>query len=994
MHGMPGMPKIYFEGCMKKFVKRILLAVGALLLLLVVAVGIVLAVVDPNDYRDEISEAAYQATGRQIELAGPISLKIFPRLGISAEDVKLAAAQGGSEKPLLSLHELSLRMAILPLLTGSVQIDTVVLDGLTVNLLTDKNGVNNWDVPAAAGAKPVEAPKESEKKEDVPLTPEEAEKRVNAILSSRISAIIITNCSVSYINQQAGQDYLLRLKTLSLKDVGLDRDIACALDVEAEDRKAAMQGALALEGSIRYMLREQDIFFDLRKVTLSGVVPQLEGRQQLDGSFKGKMGLADMAGALEATIKHNNAGIALNTTFGLEPGIKAEGKLALDAKPAALMRMLKIEGAPAGASPLDTFTGSAAFAFADNLIKVGNLDLKLGNNDLTVKSPGIQARLDDTGKSAYPVSALSMQLEAGAVPASFIKMAGLALTPPQGHMQTLALSTKVDLNGSVITIAPFELDLDKKTMLLSVPKLTLVQDATGKSAIPLAKAQGSLSLTGNPAPYMQMAGAGAKGGQTFSKLDAGLKLDLNGSDLKINDFKVLLDKDLLAFTIPSFVSRLNLSKDALFPMSTLSASASIKAKPRTLMDMFGVEMETSDPNVLRDFSASLGLDLSNGQLKINGLKANLDTTTLSGTGDILLPGAKNLPKGSLASVKSNLQLGVLNLDRYLAPEKAEDKKAGQQDDKASEGQTGSKPASEKGPLQDSPLAKVYADLTLGMQKLTVKKADIEKINLQITMDKGVVTLKKGQLNAFNGSLNATARAALAQPKPDMAVTASLQKLNLGKALVTFANENRLDGAMDANVNVTFKGLDGDSILKTLNGKGKLDLKNGAVQNMSLIPAGIGGDLGKYSQSRYEFRDVDASFTFIDGKLVNDHVNASGVTTRLEGVGSIILATGELDYKGAIYGKNGEELPILAGGPVNKLWVKVDTEGVAKIAARKASEKAKEELQKKAAPVEAKAEEKKQEVQRKVDTKVTEQKERAEEKVNTGIQKGLDKLFKR
>ncbi|MDL2285139.1 AsmA family protein [Desulfovibrio sp. OttesenSCG-928-F07] len=928
---------------MKKLLKRIFIGVGAVLLLLIIAVGVLLVVIDPNDYRDEISEAAYQATGRKIELGGPLELKILPRLAISAQNVKLAAAEGFGTEPLLSLNELSLRMAILPLLKGSVQIDTVVLDGLKVALVTDKNGKNNWDVPAAessatASEAATETPVQGEagnvpSEPEAPLTPEEAEKRINAILSSRITAIIISKCSVSLINQQAGQDYYLYLESLSLSDVGLDRDITAHLNVLAEDRKAAMKAKLVLDGTLKYMLREQEVFFDLKKVTLNGEVPQLDGSQSLTGAFSGNFSLASMSGKLDAALKHAHAGLDLKTDFALEPAIKAGGNISLNASPAGLMRMLKMEGELTNAAPLASFAAKTEFDFSGNTIDAGGLELVLGQNkDIVLRAPVLNAVLDDSGKLATPLSKLNIHLVAQAAPAALTQMAGVATT----------------------------------------------------------------------------------GKQTLSKLAANVTVALNGNNLKVSDFTAEIDKDTLALSIPAFSTKL--TTGAALPVADLSTTVSLKAKPRVLMDVFGIEMQTTDPNVLRDFSASLALDLKNYELKLNNLKAKLDDTTLAGMADIKLPGSKNMQSGRLATVSSNIQLGTINLDRYLAPKteaKAEAEPKAEPDKPA----TSASAQKQKGPLQDSALEKVYADITLGMQKLTVSEIDIEKVHLQVLMDKGVVTLKKGQLRAFDGQLNATARAALAQSVPDFKIAADVDKLNLGKALVALADEKRLDATGLVDLDIAFKGMDTDTILQSLTGKGKLLFKNGSVRNLFSLPTGVAaGDLSKYSKTNYDFRDIDASFTFIDGKLVNDHVNIHAGVTELIGVGSIILASGELDYKGTIHGPNGEEIPVLAGGPVKKLWVKLDTDEAAKIAARKAAEKAKEELNekykldekkkkaeedaaRKKAELDAKAAAKKAELEAKaakekaeLEAKAAKEKERAKEKVNDKIQQGIGKLL--
>ena len=75
---------------MNEFVKRIITIVGAVagLVAVLIAVGIVflITVVDPNDYKAQVEDAAKQG---QIELKiqGDLAWQFFPRLGVSIENL-------------------------------------------------------------------------------------------------------------------------------------------------------------------------------------------------------------------------------------------------------------------------------------------------------------------------------------------------------------------------------------------------------------------------------------------------------------------------------------------------------------------------------------------------------------------------------------------------------------------------------------------------------------------------------------------------------------------------------------------------------------------------------------------------------------------------------------------------------------------------------------------------------------------------------------------
>ena len=59
---------------MNKTVKWILIGVGALVGLLILIALCIPLLIDPNDYKDKISQAVEQQTGRELSMPGEINL--------------------------------------------------------------------------------------------------------------------------------------------------------------------------------------------------------------------------------------------------------------------------------------------------------------------------------------------------------------------------------------------------------------------------------------------------------------------------------------------------------------------------------------------------------------------------------------------------------------------------------------------------------------------------------------------------------------------------------------------------------------------------------------------------------------------------------------------------------------------------------------------------------------------------------------------------------
>ncbi|HSN70955.1 MAG TPA: AsmA family protein, partial [Steroidobacteraceae bacterium] len=124
--------------------RRIIVIIAGLLALLVLAVAILIATFDPNDFRDEIEARVAERIGRDLQLRGDISLSLFPWLAITTGDARLANPEGFGPEPFLALEGLRIGVRLLPLLAGRLEIGEIVLEAPRLQLVTDAEGRTNW----------------------------------------------------------------------------------------------------------------------------------------------------------------------------------------------------------------------------------------------------------------------------------------------------------------------------------------------------------------------------------------------------------------------------------------------------------------------------------------------------------------------------------------------------------------------------------------------------------------------------------------------------------------------------------------------------------------------------------------------------------------------------------------------------------------------------------------------------------------------------------
>lgn len=245
-----------------------------LLLLLVAAVLILPKVIDPNDHKQEIIAAVKEQTGRDLALNADLQLSVFPWLGVETGDVVLGNAQGFGNDPFAKVRELGLRVKVLPLFSGQVEVDTLVLDGLALNLSVDKSGRNNWD--DLAGDK--SADKQGAKSAD--------EASSDAGFALHIQGVKITDAQVSWNDQRSGDAYVL--SNLHLTSGAITSGVPVPLEAGflLESTQPARQMRLDIKGKLTFDEGAQRL-----------AIPDLGVDVQLQGDGLPSEGLAIALGA-------------------------------------------------------------------------------------------------------------------------------------------------------------------------------------------------------------------------------------------------------------------------------------------------------------------------------------------------------------------------------------------------------------------------------------------------------------------------------------------------------------------------------------------------------------------------------------------------------------------------------------------------------------------------------------------------------------------------
>ena len=132
--------------------RKLLIAVLAMLGVLLAAVLVLPAVIDWNSHKGMIAARISAATGRAVSLEGDISLSLFPTPKVSVAGARLANPPGFALPDMATLKRLDVTVALMPLLGGRVQVESLTFIEPVFVFETATTGAFNWEFE---GTRPV-----------------------------------------------------------------------------------------------------------------------------------------------------------------------------------------------------------------------------------------------------------------------------------------------------------------------------------------------------------------------------------------------------------------------------------------------------------------------------------------------------------------------------------------------------------------------------------------------------------------------------------------------------------------------------------------------------------------------------------------------------------------------------------------------------------------------------------------------------------------------
>jgi AsmA protein len=336
-------------------------------------------------------------------------------------------------------------------------------------------------------------------------------------------------------------------------------------------------------------------------------------------------------------------------------------------------------------------------------------------------------------------------------------------------------------------------------------------------------------------------------------------------------------------------------------------------------------VQTTDPKALDRVAFSANIDAGAKNVSISDGKLDLDESKMNFTfkaSDFTRP-----------NVAFDVALDQIDADRYLPP--STEKKPAEQ--------TGS----EKTAVNYAPLRRLILDGRLKIGKATIDKAKLENINLQVQAKDGIIKLDPLTFNLYQGDAAVKSILNVAKDVPVSDINLVVNKVQAGPLLRDVMDKDILEGVARADVTLSMTGDDAAAIKKTLNGKGELVFKDGAIKGIDLAGMvrnakaafGLAEKLKEKPQT--DFAELAVPFSITDGVFNTPQTSLQAPLLRVLAAGKADLVKDTLDFRvepklvGTLKGQGDEKqragllVPVLVTGSFSDPKFRPDLKAVAK-----------------------------------------------------------------
>ncbi|WP_170423004.1 AsmA family protein [Ruegeria arenilitoris] len=360
-----------------------------------------------------------------------------------------------------------------------------------------------------------------------------------------------------------------------------------------------------------------------------------------------------------------------------------------------------------------------------------------------------------------------------------------------------------------------------------------------------------------------------------------------------------------------------------------------------------------------------------GRISLRNMVAQLDDNRLTGEADIVI--------SDPPQITARLDAGDLDLSRF-------------NDGAATGGASQASPATPQNegwstaPIDASALALANGKIRLKANSIAVPGLTLGPSDLTLNLDRSRAVLQMNPATLFSGQLNGQV---VANNRNGLSVGGNLTAdgINVQQALSTLGGIERLSGTGSGSFEFLGVGQTEDQIMRSLSGKGRVDVGRGVISGFDLdrLMGRGGGEAGTTA-----FNSLSASFNIDQGVLRNDDLLMSLDNFRADGSGRVGIGNRDIDYLFTpvalrANSGNGIAVPVRIVGPWSNPSIRPDLTKVIEAAAEGKAKELEDEAKQKVF----------EKVGNELDTTITDSdqiEDAIKNKLEDELNKGLLKLF--
>jgi len=309
-----------------KKVKKILIGLGVVLTVLVAVIFVVPSFIDWSEYRAEIAQKVKETTGRDLLIGGDIKFSLVPSPVLSVSDIRLANADGARAQDMVSIRQLDVRVAFLPLLRGNVHVHSLRMIEPVIQLEMLQDGRGNWLLNAGAQESDIV---ETETQAGDPSF-EDVQQSNDAPLPIQIDDFIIEKGQIVYRDATSGLSEEINGLNSRFGIAGLNGPFEAAGTMTLRGIQVGFEGTVGqiVHGRTASFASEIKLAHGATSARLSGTLvnlaegPKVKGKVALQGqSLAGLIGAVEKNGLLpggldrpfdlEGDISYGPSGVSL-----------------------------------------------------------------------------------------------------------------------------------------------------------------------------------------------------------------------------------------------------------------------------------------------------------------------------------------------------------------------------------------------------------------------------------------------------------------------------------------------------------------------------------------------------------------------------------------------------------------------------------------------------------------------------------------------------------